>query len=89
MPAKHTQPEQEPQPAPAQARRNMDHFCLEVESNSMEAVRDQLEALGVVAEEQFDGQIVNRFGAQGTAKSVYIQDPDGNTVELRTYHSEG
>jgi catechol-2,3-dioxygenase len=25
------------------------------------------------------------FGAQGYASSVYISDPDGNTVELRSY----
>ena len=25
------------------------------------------------------------FGARGYASSVYIQDPDGNTVELRFY----
>jgi catechol-2,3-dioxygenase len=28
---------------------------------------------------------VKRFGARGTALSVYVQDPDGNTVELRWY----
>ncbi len=25
------------------------------------------------------------FGAQGIASSLYVQDPDGNTVELRSY----
>jgi catechol-2,3-dioxygenase len=25
------------------------------------------------------------FGAQGYASSVYIHDPDGNTIELRSY----
>jgi catechol-2,3-dioxygenase len=25
------------------------------------------------------------FGAQGYASSVYVKDPDGNTVELRAY----
>ena len=25
------------------------------------------------------------FGAQGFATSVYVKDPDGNTVELRSY----
>jgi hypothetical protein len=28
---------------------------------------------------------VSRFGAQGTATSVYVRDSDGNTVELRWY----
>ncbi|WP_433435957.1 hypothetical protein [Nonomuraea sp. CA-141351] len=26
-----------------------------------------------------------RFGARGEAQSVYVKDPDGNTVELRWY----
>jgi catechol 2,3-dioxygenase-like lactoylglutathione lyase family enzyme len=26
-----------------------------------------------------------RFGAQGIATSIYVHDPDGNTVELRHY----
>ena len=25
------------------------------------------------------------YGAQGIASSLYVQDPDGNTVELRSY----
>ena len=25
------------------------------------------------------------YGAQGLASSLYVQDPDGNTVELRSY----
>jgi hypothetical protein len=25
------------------------------------------------------------FGAQGTGRGLYIKDPDGNRVELRTY----
>ncbi|MDT0428213.1 VOC family protein [Streptomyces salyersiae] len=27
----------------------------------------------------------DRFGARGEARSVYVQDPDGNTVELRCH----
>ena len=25
------------------------------------------------------------FGAQGYASSLYVHDPDGNTIELRSY----
>ncbi|GHH56278.1 catechol 2,3-dioxygenase-like lactoylglutathione lyase family enzyme [Streptomyces candidus] len=28
---------------------------------------------------------VPRFDARGDAQSIYVQDPDGNTVELRWY----
>jgi catechol 2,3-dioxygenase-like lactoylglutathione lyase family enzyme len=28
-----------------------------------------------------------RFGAKGQGDSVYVKDPDGHTVELRTYHN--
>ncbi|GLY05351.1 hypothetical protein Acsp01_57300 [Actinoplanes sp. NBRC 101535] len=28
---------------------------------------------------------VPRFGARGTGTSIYVSDPDGNTVELRWY----
>lgn len=69
------------------ARRNtgFDHFCLVVESDDIESVRQQLAAQGIQAEPQFDGVVVKRFGAQGDAHSIYICDPDSYVVELRTY----
>ena len=35
--------------------------------------------------EVVDGPIDGLFGAQGYARSLYVRDPDGNTVELRSY----
>jgi catechol-2,3-dioxygenase len=32
-----------------------------------------------------DGPAGGLFGAQGLATSLYVHDPDGNTVELRSY----
>ncbi|WP_328537926.1 VOC family protein [Streptomyces sp. NBC_00344] len=57
---------------------NVDHLCLVVEPLDWQQVIDSGE-LTVV-----DGP-GRRFGAQGTAQSVYVQDPDGNTIELRWY----
>ncbi|MEX2986268.1 VOC family protein [Streptomyces sp. C36] len=57
---------------------NVDHICLTVEP---------LDWQEVVASGTFtvvDGP-GPRFGARGTAESLYVLDPDGNTVELRWY----
>lgn len=40
---------------------------------------------GVPVRLQFDGVVVQRFGAQGSARSIYVADPDGFVVELRSY----
>ena len=57
---------------------NVDHICLTVEPLDW----DEVIASGSFT--VLDGP-VDRFGARGTATSVYVQDPDGNTVELRWY----
>ncbi|MFE2531830.1 VOC family protein [Streptomyces sp. NPDC059371] len=57
---------------------NVDHICLTVEPLDWDRV---------IASGSFtvlEGP-VERFGARGTATSVYVRDPDGNTVELRWY----
>jgi catechol 2,3-dioxygenase-like lactoylglutathione lyase family enzyme len=60
---------------------NVDHVCLVLEPGSD---LDALAASGdfdVVGEGPLDGL----FGAQGYARSLYVRDPDGTVVELRTY----
>ncbi|MFG3604019.1 VOC family protein [Micromonospora chersina] len=57
---------------------NVDHFCLVVEPLDWAAVVES----GVFT--VLTGP-VPRFGARGTATSIYVRDPDGNTVELRWY----
>lgn len=57
---------------------NVDHLCLVVEPLDWQEVIDSGEF------EILDGP-GPRFGARGTAQSVYVRDPDGNTVELRWY----
>jgi len=57
---------------------NMDHFALRIDPFDGPALSAHLEAHGVAA-----GEVVSRFGAEGEGPSMYIQDPDGNTVELK------
>lgn len=58
--------------------RNLDHFCLVVDSVDLDAVR----AAGTF--DVVEGP-VTRWGARGDATSLYVRDPDGNVVELRCY----
>jgi glyoxylase I family protein len=64
--------------APAREGRNMDHFCLRVDPWDAEAIRAHLLAHGVDA-----GPVAQRFGAEGQGPSMYVTDPEGNTVELK------
>ncbi|KOT97297.1 glyoxalase [Streptomyces rimosus subsp. pseudoverticillatus] len=57
---------------------NVDHICLVVEPLDWQEVIDS----GALTVVDGPGQ---RFGARGNAQSVYVRDPDGNTVELRWY----
>lgn len=58
--------------------RNMDHLCLRVEPFDRDAIVAHLEKHGVAV-----GQIASRFGAEGNGVSIYLADPEGNTVELK------
>ncbi|MEU0671466.1 VOC family protein [Streptomyces sp. NPDC006172] len=60
---------------------NVDHICLVVEPLDWQEVVDS----GVFTVLDGPGK---RFGARGTAISLYVRDPDGNTVELRWYPPE-
>ena len=57
---------------------NMDHFALRIEPFDEAAIRALLKAHGIEA-----GELKKRYGADGDGPSLYIQDPDGNTVELK------
>lgn len=63
---------------PARGGRNLDHFCLRLAQFDEAALRTHLAAHGVEA-----GQTAQRYGAEGYGASIYIRDPDGNTVELK------
>jgi glyoxylase I family protein len=57
---------------------NMDHLCLRVEPFDQEAIVAHLEEHHVAV-----GKIATRFGAEGNGVSIYLTDPEGNTVELK------
>ena len=57
---------------------NMNHVCLVVDRADVDAVAGD-DRFTVV-----DGP-GRRYGARGDGTSVYVRDPDGNTVELRAY----
>lgn len=57
---------------------NLDHFCVRVDPFDEAAIRAHLAACGVPA-----GDTATRYGAEGSGSSIYLTDPEGNTVELK------
>jgi glyoxylase I family protein len=65
-------------PGMSQDGRNMDHYAVRVARMDAAALTAHLEANGVAV-----GPVQRRYGAEGYGSSIYITDPDGNTVELK------
>ena len=63
---------------PAAGRLNLDHFCFRVEPFDQEAIVAHLKRHNVPL-----GPIRDRYGAEGNGVSIYLTDPEGNTVELK------
>lgn len=68
---------------PVKGENTLDHFCLQIEPVSENYLLDWLRSMGVE-----HGDFEERYGAEGFGPSVYIKDPDGNTVELRSHRRE-
>jgi catechol-2,3-dioxygenase len=63
---------------PSQDGRNLEHFCL-----SLKAI-DEAQLSQYLSEHQIEHEaLVERYGAVGFSKSVYVKDPEGNVVELK------
>jgi glyoxylase I family protein len=58
--------------------RNMDHFAVRIEEMDVPALTAHLKRHGIDP-----GEVRRRYGAEGYGSSIYITDPDGNTVELK------
>lgn len=64
--------------APGAEGHNLDHFCLRVDPFDEAALRAWLAAHAIEMPE-----VKPRYGADGEGPSVYLRDPQGNTVELK------
>jgi catechol 2,3-dioxygenase-like lactoylglutathione lyase family enzyme len=63
---------------PTEGDNNMDHFCLQITKQPEDEIVRYLASHGIKV-----GSFERRYGAQGYGNSVYLRDPEGNTVELR------
>ena len=64
--------------APGREGRNMDHFCLRLRSFDEISISSYLAERGIAV-----GEAASRYGAEGKGPSIYLSDPEGNTVELK------
>lgn len=64
--------------APGVEGRNLDHFCLRIEPFDGDAILEHLRGGGYEG-----GQVESRYGAEGEGPSIYVNDPEGNVVELK------
>ena len=63
---------------PDRSAPNVAHICLQVEPWEIDAIMEHLARSGVQASE-----VEDRYGARGYGPSLYICDPEGNTIELK------
>lgn len=71
-------------PAPKPTGNNMDHFCLQIDKIDEAVLTEYLVAQNVAVSD-----FKRRYGAEGYGRSVYIRDPEGNIIELKTVdHTE-
>ena len=64
--------------AATHSENNLDHFCLQIKAVPEEDLSRHLLSFGLIFE-----PFARRYGAQGFGNSMYIRDPEGNTVELK------
>ena len=73
-----------PRAAEDASGRNMDHFAVRVDGFDAAALTAHLRRHGITV-----GEVRERYGAEGYGPSLYISDPDGNTVELKGEATRG
>ena len=60
---------------------NLNHYCLVADVPDFDALISYLKQNDV----PIRGEPASRWGARGRGTSIYVQDPDGNELELRCY----
>ena len=60
------------------ARTNMDHFCVQLAAFDERKICAHLKRKGITP-----GKVERRYGALGHGPSMYLTDPDGNSLELK------
>lgn len=65
-------------PPPGRDSHNVDHICLYIAPFDGPALTAHLAAHGIAP-----GEIATRYGAGGYGPSLYLEDPEGNTIELK------
>lgn len=55
-----------------------DHFCIQIAGSDPAVLARALDERGIA-----HGDPAERYGATGNGWSIYLQDPDGRTVELK------
>lgn len=66
--------------APSKRDNNLDHFCLQIKAMPESEIIAYLESFNIETD-----KFSSRYGAQGRGRSIYINDPEGNTVEIRCH----
>jgi catechol 2,3-dioxygenase-like lactoylglutathione lyase family enzyme len=61
--------------------RNPNHLCFATTTADLAALKARLAARGVAITRVDD----HNFGARGFGRSIYFDDPDGVSIEVRDY----
>ena len=59
--------------------KNVDHICVRLAPTDLMRVKDELRARGLETQDEVN----TRWGAQGYGESLYVDDPEGQTIELK------
>jgi catechol 2,3-dioxygenase-like lactoylglutathione lyase family enzyme len=63
---------------PSREGRNVDHFAIQIAPFDDAAIRAHLARFQIEV-----ADAGRRYGAEGNGPSIFVRDPDGNTVELK------